>query len=181
MKIIGVIVLLLVAYFVWRFVVAGDPLVLVTQDSGDRVTAVVKRVIPAEALVIAISNNNKENRITQISMLRSVAQKLGVSEPSGFKTEELPLTEDDRKNTETVDFVKQYNIENLRWVGSLELAPNAATELVIPATAVPPISGIIDFQYEARVGFGGSISFFRLNLAEQQANKTLAPAGQPDG
>lgn len=181
MKIIGVVALLLLAYFVWRFVVAGDPLVLVTPDTGDRVTAVVKRVVPGKALVIEIRNKNKDNRITQISMLRSVAQSLGVSEPSGFKVEGLPLTEDDRKSEETVDFVKQYNIEHLRWVGNLELVPNARTELAIPVTAMPPLNGIIDFQYEAKVGFGGSISFFRLDLAEQETSAMLQPTGKADG
>lgn len=172
MKFIGIIVLLVIAYLAWRFVVQGDALVLLTPDTGDRVSATVAQIEPGKELVIKVLNDNKENQITQISMLRSLASQLGVSEPPGFKVEALPLTKEDKKNKETVEFVKEYNKDNLRWVGSYKLAPNSATELAIPATFSSLPSGNIDFQYESKVGFGGSISFFRVSLDSKQPDNT---------
>jgi len=166
MKIIGILVLVLVAYFVWRFVVRGDGLVLITQDSGTHVSGTVKRVVPAKELVIEIINNGKERRVTQISMPKSVASQAGFSEPVDFKVEELPLTEDEKKDKETVAFVEQYNKENLRWVGDFTLPAESTTEFSIPASRISKASGSIDFQYESKAGPGGSISFFRVNLSE---------------
>ena len=167
MKLIGLIVLLVLAYFIWRFVVRGDGLVLITSDTGNRVTAVVKRVVKGKQIVIEINNNHKENRITEITIPRSVASQLGISEPAGFKVAALPLTDDDKKSQETSEFVEQFNEENLRWTGSFTLAPDAKVELAIPSALASPLTGTMGFQYETKVGFGGSISSFRVNLAEQ--------------
>ncbi len=177
MKIVGIAVLILVAYFVWRFVIRGDALVLVTPDAGGRVTAVVKRVVPDKEIVIEISNNSKANRITEISLSRAFAAQLGLSEPSGFRAETLPLSEGERKNREMAEYVEKYNKEEIRWVGNLALAPNAKTELVFPAKSASALTGEIRFQYEAKVGLGGSISWFRVNLAEQASNKAPRPSG----
>jgi len=168
MKIVGVVVLVLVVYFIWRFVVRDDALVLVTQDTGTGVSGMVKRAIPDKALVIEITNNGKERRITQISMPKSVASQAGFSEPAGFKIEALPLTEHEKKDKETVAFVERYNKENLRWVGDFKLPAESTTEFSIPAISVAEASGSIDFQYESKAGLGGSISFFRVNLSEQE-------------
>lgn len=173
MKVLGLIVLVIVTYLAWRFVIQGDALVLFTPDDGNRVSAAVKRLEPGKELLIEITNNNKENRITEISMLRSLASRLGVSEPQGFKVEALPLTEGDKNNKETAEFVKEYNNNNLRWIGSFNLAPNSRTELAIPVTLMSLPSGSIDFQYEGKVGFGGSISFFQVSLSAQEPNDSV--------
>ncbi len=173
MKIISVVVLVIVAYFVWRFVVRGDGLVLITHDTGKGVTGVLKNVVPAKELLIEITNNGKERRITQISMPRSVASQLGLTEPSGFRVEELPLTEGEKKDKEMVAFVKQYNKDNLRWVGEFTLPAESKAELAIPAPAISPLAGSIDFQYEGKVGLGGSISHFRVNLAGQGRDEAI--------
>ena len=178
MKIIGVVVLVIVTYFVWRFVVRGDGLVLVTRDTGRGVNGHLKSVTPGKELLIEIANNGKERRITQISMPRSVALQLGLAAPAGFNAEELPLTEVERKDKEMVTFVKQYNIENLRWVGDVVLPAESKIEFAIPALAASPLAGSIDFQYEGKAGFGGSISHFRVNLAERSQNETIDTEAQ---
>lgn len=186
MKILSVVVLVVFAYFVWRFVVRGDGLVLITHDTGKGVTGQVKSVIPGKELLIEITNNGKEQRITQVSMPRSVASKLGLGAPAAFRAEELPLTEREKKDKEMVTFVKQYNMENLRWVGDFVVPAESRIEFAIPASTVSPLAGSIDFQYEAKAGFGGSISQFRVNLAEQgqngaidsEAQRTASPSPQ---
>jgi hypothetical protein len=167
MKIVAIAVLLLVGYFVWRFVVVGDGLVVITSDSRQKVVANVKQVIPEESILLEISNNDTENSITEISVSRQLVNRLGLSEPPGFREVPLPLAESDREDKETVEFVEEFNKETIRWVGSFVLEPNSATELAIPATSASDLQGYMDFQYEARVGFGGSLSFFRVHLAGQ--------------
>lgn len=178
MKIIGVVVLVIVAYFVWRFVVRGDGLVLVTRDTGKGVNGHLNKVTPGKELLIEITNNGKERRITQISMPRSVALQLGLAAPAGFSAEELPLTEAERKDKEMVAFVKQYNMATLRWVGDLVLPSQSKIEFAIPALAASPLAGSIDFQYEAKAGLGGSISQFRVNLAAQGQNERFDTEAQ---
>lgn len=166
MKIAGVALLVLVAYFLWRFMVAGDGLVLLTQDSGRRVAGSVKHVLPEREILLEIINNDRENSITEITLSRQQVNRLGLSQPAGFREEPLPLTESDRKNDELVEFVEEFNDKNVRWVGRLELEPNAVTELAVPATSASGLQGYMDIQYEARVGFGGSISSFRVHLSD---------------
>ena len=164
MKIVGLIVLIAIAYFVWRFAVGGDGLVLIGADTGKRVTASLKRIIPNESLVLEIDNNDKTNFITVISIPRQLAETLAVSPPEGFLVEPMPLSESERKDRETVEYAKEYDAQTLRWAGRFRLMPNELTELMIPARNTSDLSGRIDFQYEAKVGFGGSISFFSLSL-----------------
>ena len=111
-------------------------------------------------------------------MPRSVALQLGLAAPAGFSAEELPLTEAERKDKAMVAFVKQYNMENLRWVGDVVLPAESKIDFSIPALATSPLAGSIDFQYEAKAGLGGSISQFRVNLAEQGQNKTIDTEAQ---
>jgi hypothetical protein len=180
-KIIAVVFLVLVGYFAWRFVFQGDALVLLTPDSGQRVVAVVNRVIPDKELVIEIDNNSKENRITGISMPRQLVSRIGLSVPPGFEEQALPLTGEDRKDRELVEYVEKYNMDNIRWVGNRELTPNAVTEFTFPVTSANRLAGHIDFQYEAKVGFGGSISSFRVNLEDTQTNETPQSPSRTDG
>lgn len=98
MKTAGVAVLLLVAYFIWRLVVAGDGLVLIAADSGRKLVGSVKRVIPEQEILLEVINNDRENSISEISLSRQLANRLGLSQPAGFKEEPLPLTESDRKH-----------------------------------------------------------------------------------
>jgi hypothetical protein len=164
MKIIGIILLVVVAYFVWRFAIRGDGLVLLSAGSDKKVSASLKEVIPNQALVIEIDNNNKQNFVTVTSMPRELAESTGGSPPEGFAVERMPPSEIGQEDQEMVEYVKNYNLQNVRWSGNLELTPNGLTELRIPVTSTAELAGRINFQYEAKVGFGGSISFFSVSL-----------------
>ena len=164
MKIIGIVLLVAVGYLIWRFVIRGDGLVLLSADTGKRVSANLKEVIPNQSLLIEIDNNDKPNFVTVISMPRELADSLGVKPPEGFAVETLPLTESEKEDEETVESAKNYDKETLRWSGNFELTPNGVTELRIPAERTADFSGRINFQYEAKAGFGGSISFFSVSL-----------------
>jgi hypothetical protein len=181
MKFLIVVGVILTAYFVWRFVIRGDAVVLMLPDAGKRVTATVKRVIPDKGIVIEVDNNAKENRVTEISLLRSLASELGVSAPSGFTEEPLPLAEKEKNDKDAVEFVEKFNREKLRWVGNFPLAPNAKTDMVIPAKTATKLSGCIDFRYEAKLGLGGFISSFSVDIASQDTNKSLKSTNPAQG
>jgi len=164
MKVVGIILLVAVAYFIWRFAIRGDALMLLSADAGKRVSASLKEVIPNQSLVIKIDNNDKPNFVTVISMPREMAEFLGASPPEGFAVEPMPLSEAEQKDKETAEYAKNYDLQTVRWSGNFELTPDGATELRIPVTSTTELAGRINFQYEAKVGFGGSISFFSVSL-----------------
>jgi len=170
MKFVGLILLIAIGYIIWRFAVRGDGLVLIGADTGKRVTASLIEIIPNESLVLQIDNNDKTNFVTVISMPRQLAETLGANPPEGFLAEPMPLSESERKDKETVDYAKEYDAQTLRWAGRLLLTPNEPTEFKIPAKNTSDVSGRIDFQYEAKVGFGGAISFFSLSLDSPPEN-----------
>lgn len=180
MKYLAFVIIILIGFIVWRFVVRGDALFLLTANSGKQVTAKVKQVIPNTELIIEIDNNSREHHITEISMPRVLAMQLGVTKPIGFKEEVLPLTEEERIDKETVDFVKLYNKENIRWVGDFSLPPDAKIEITFPAADTSQLAGTIQFQYEAKLGFSGSIAFFRVDLAKPQSDRTSLPVDHPN-
>jgi hypothetical protein len=175
MKISMIVLVMVVGFVAWRLL-SGGGLILVTPASADRVTAVVKQVVPNKEIVIEINNNSKNNSVSEITLSRATAAQLGVSPPQGFQQEPLPLTKDEANNKETADFVAQFNQENLRWVGKFPLAPDAKSELVIPAKSTAQPTGRIHFQYEAKVGLGGSISSFSVNLAQPGPNNVVQRA-----
>ncbi len=173
----GVLLLLIAPalYLLWRSMQSGDSLSLSATAPGPRVTGRLKQMLPDRGLVIEITNNDRANRITQISVARSTASELGLSEPSGFHPEPLPLTEFDKRSMEMTEFVNTYNLENLRWVGNFHLPPETSIEMTIPAARGTLLAGTIDFQYEAKVGLGGSISFFHVDLVTPRTAPATAP------
>ena len=164
MKIIGIILLVVIGYFIWRFAIRGDAIVLLNAGSDKKVSAILKEVISNQALVIEIDNNDKKNIVTVISMPRELTKSTGASPPEGFAVESMPLIEFGMKDEEMAEYVKNYNLQNVRWSGNFELTTNGVTELRIPVTSTTELAGRINFQYEAKVGFGGSISFFSVSL-----------------
>ena len=168
MRVLGILVLCFVAYLGWRFVVRGEPLVLVSPAAGKQLSASLKSAT-SKQLVVEVDNGSNESSITGVNLDRSLASRLGLSPPGGFKEEPLPLAESERQNKETVEFVESFNRDILRWVGALPLPSNAKTQLIIPATSTADLSGIISLQCESKAGLGGSISTLRVNLSASHA------------
>ncbi len=156
---VGIVVLVPITYFLWRFIFRGDAIVLIDKSPGKKVSATLKQVIPNGAIVVGVDSNSKQNQITEISVKREIAAKLGLSAPGGFTESPVPLTEKDKLDKETVEFVENYNTENVRWIGKLPLAPDAITEITFPATSTSNLGGNIRFRYEAKIGYGGSMAF----------------------
>ena len=148
-----------------------EPTAIVKRVVSDTelLTAIVKRVVSDTELLIEFKNNNQENRITNITLLRATASQLGISSPSGFREEALSLTEEEQKNQEMMAFVKEYNDENVRWVGDFTMPPDSKAELIFPAKSTSQLTGYIDFLYTTKLGTTSSL---RVNLSEKEPNKT---------
>ncbi len=171
MKITLLLGLILVAYLAWRFVVRGDALVLATAKPGKEVSAQLKRVVPEKEIVIEISVGTPNTRISEIDMSRVLAEELGVSPPPGFTVEELPLTEKEKSDKDTVEFAAKFNQETLRWVGDLAVAPGVPAEIVIPASRAAFLDGRVDLIYRRKSGFGGATGMLRVPLSAKAPDK----------
>ncbi|WP_345986907.1 hypothetical protein WCX18_06945 [Sulfurimonas sp. HSL1-2] len=162
MKYVGIILLVLVGYFIWHFVIQNKPIVIATSNSGKKVSGTLKLPIQANQLTIQIQNNEHNTVITGIKVSRDVHDSLGLSAPNGFHQEAMAFEDSD--DTETKEYVKKFNAETVRYDGNYKIGPNQKAELIFPITNLDDLHGEIDFTYEHKLGFGGSISFFSVQL-----------------
>lgn len=119
-KIIIVIVVIAVVLGVFLFWFARNAIILVTKGPG---ITVKTAAVPDEAshsirVLMTLTGTQKPHSITEISMPRDLAQSLSVSAPKGFTEQLLPLDERSKSDAESIKFVKEYNRDKLRWVGS---------------------------------------------------------------
>ncbi len=172
MKTAFVVYLILCAgYFIWRFVIAEEPLVFLAKGGGKRVTAVVKEIKPGRELVIEIDNNSGKNVVREIALSRELAVQLGVEPPQGFHEEPLTLSKEEENNKEASDIIENYNRENVRLVGEFSLAPDAKTLLSVPVKITGIVNGSIMFIYSEKLLLGGSISYFSVDLSEAPSQR----------
>ena len=169
MKRVVVLLLAVTAFATWRFTVRGDGLLLVT-DAPISVTFALEAVVPDKEIVIRAESGKNERRVTVISLPRELAARLGVSAPSGFREETLPLTPEERRDSSAVAEAAAYDRETLRWAGEFLIPPDEAQRIVIPATAAAHIEGAISLQYETKHALGGSIAFGRVPLTGKPAS-----------
>lgn len=154
LKLLLLLVGMALAWFLWRFIVRGDALIWV-RPGAPAIRAMVSRVEPGQALVIAIEHPGQTQRLVEISLPRALSARLGLSPPPGFRPESLPLTPAEQADPAMVEFARQYNDEQLRWVGSLELSVGDSTELVLPMQAQALDAGQLRLQLEAGGRWGG--------------------------
>lgn len=162
MKYFAVIFLILVGYFIWNFVIQNKPIAIFTSNSSQNVFGNIKMPLKPNQLSIQIQNNEHDISITTIEISREIRDTLGLSAPNGFREEALKSEDDDDAELKT--FVKQFNKENIRYVGNLNMKPNQKIELVFAINSLKSLQGKINFTYERKVGFGGSISYFSVQL-----------------
>ncbi len=165
LRLLVFLVLIVLAYLIWRFVVRGDALVLVRPGQPAAVSARMNRFVPGQSMAIGFGVHSGRHRITEISLERSLAQSLGLQTPSGFTIEDLPLSGKEQNDPAMRAFVADYNRDNLRWVGSFELAAEGESELLFPLSASEPVSGILRFTVETRLGAGKSMTFLQVAIA----------------
>ena len=122
----------------------------------------------SDAIVVELdlAGADSKYRITDISVERGLAAVLGLSPPAGFREEPLPLEEEDKTDPATVNFIAEWNAENLRWVCDLEIAPGEPILVRIPATEPLAASGPLWISYEQVSTLGGHWSSTTLVVNE---------------
>lgn len=173
MKIIILIIVGFLGYFIWYFVIQNRPLIIMTTGSEQKVLGNIKLPIQPNLLAIQIHNNKYDNVITSIEIPRDIYTEFDLSAPKGFKHEALPLGKDN--DPEMIKFVEDFNKKTIRYVGKLKLVPNQTTIIAFTAKNLIDIRGEIAFHYERKVGFGGSMSslYVKLNPQMEIANDNI--------
>jgi len=160
---IGIFVL----YFVWNFMIMNKPIVMMNTFNGKRVSG--KMVELKDKLIsIEIDNNEYDNVITSIEIDKNVSNTLGVGSIESFTEEPMTVSDSEKNNIETIEWVKNYNKETIQWRGKLKLIPNQKTIIQIPVKNISDLHGKLYFNYERKVGFGGSMSSFYVNLTHEK-------------
>jgi hypothetical protein len=116
---------------------------------------------------ITTTGSNDGVVITQIDMDRTLRDALGLSPPAGFTLAPLPLEEREKADKDAVEYVAEYNLEKVRYVGRLSVTPDAPRLLRFSAERPKAASGQIRLQHERKIGVGGSIGFVSVRTGTQ--------------
>jgi hypothetical protein len=166
MKYFILIAVIAIAYFIWHFVVQNNPIVIMMNDSGKRVSGNIIVPIIENKLKIEIDNNEHENFIKDIKIPRSLYNEFNIKVPDGFK--ESPLKHEKTDDQEMIDFVDEFNKDTVRFEGNFELLPDEITTMIFLIKDDSNLKGELTFGYEHKVGFGGSSSSFSVDLNPQE-------------
>lgn len=166
----GLIGLIVMSLFWW----SRNPIVFtVPEGIFPEVTARQLDNPEGDAIVIELefSGEDSDYRVTDFSVSRELAARLGMSTPVGFREELMPL-EEDETDTETAEFVAEWNAENLQWVCDLAIAPGEPIVVRIPATDPLAASGPLSISYEQVSTLGGHWSSSTLMVNETTPETT---------
>lgn len=158
---VGLVILLVVALVIR---LSRGPIVF-TAPVISKLTAVALRDEGAHILrcTLRFTGQDKPHNVTEIQLPRELVQALGASPPSGFTDE--PYVAGPKVGDEA--WVQKFNRETVRWVGQLALPAEQDVVLSIPVQQPRAGTGTIQFRYEHRSTFGGSIRFCELKLESQ--------------
>ena len=165
MKYILIGIGILVLYFVWNFMVMNKPIVMMNTSNSKRVSGKIVEV-KDNVIRIEIDNNEYDNVITRIKIDRNISKALEIGNIDGFSEELMKVSEREKNDAEAIDWVKNYNKDTTQWIGKLKLIPNQKTIIQIPVKNISDLHGKLYFDYERKVGFGGSMSSFYVNLTQ---------------
>jgi len=127
--------------------------------------------VSANQIVITatLTGTNREYEVKEIVVSREWGEAIGIMPPDGFS--EQGYTFEDASSLEDLEaraWVEATNAEQIRLVGALNLAPGTAVTFHFPISGAPPRTSTIRFQYEGRLGIGGSIAFFNADVQKTE-------------
>ena len=154
LKVIGVVLLLFVAYVAWVLFRASGNL-------GESPAAHAETLTDKIRVTVSFPSADSEYQITEVLLSREVGDDLGISAPHGFSLEPYVLDDTgDPTSEDSASWVKEANKEDIRWVGRRTLTSDAVTTLDFPIQNEADGKIVLRFQYERKLGMGGQISFF---------------------
>lgn len=154
----GIVAAALVAFLVF----VNPVLIAISSESGSRIESKVSLRDGGIVCELLLQNTKTAHYITELDIQRPVAETMKIGNPEGFRLEALPATKSDEK-----EWVDNWNRENVRFTGRLEITPGVPVTLFIPA-ATPALEGLeIRGQFETGKKFGNTISFFTVKPVRQ--------------
>jgi len=158
LKVVGVALLLFVAYVAWVLFRASGNL-------GETPTAHAEILTDRIRVTVSFPSADSEYQITEVLLSREIGNSLGISSPDGFSLQPYTLHDTgDPKSEDSAKWVEDANSRDIRWVGSQPLTQNANTTLDFPIENDVRREISLRFQYERRLGMGGQISFFNVSV-----------------
>ena len=156
--VVGVVVLLFVAYVGW---------VLYQVASTIDIRPLAQAAVLSDKIQVTVTfaEADTEHQISEVIFPRELGESLGIGPPTGLTL--TPYTIDDTgdpSSEEWVRWVEDSNRENLRWAGSIALKPDQSTSLDFPIVEMVAGEGVLRFQYERKLGMGSQISFFNVPI-----------------
>lgn len=161
----GALLLLGVAFLLWW---SRNPIVYSSSPAAFpevvlRQIAGLQSAIQVEA---RLSGETEGYHLTEITATRAFVDALGLSAPAGFQEEPLPLTERERRDPDTVEWTKNWNRENVRWVGAMPIHPGKPVNITFSAESPEATTGELMITYERKRALGGILSSATLTLNE---------------
>ena len=176
----GLLVLLLVGYVGWW---AFNVMTIVTTTGGGPEVSARQLASTTSGIWIELRLVEQADacRVTEISAPRRLVEVVGLRPPEGFVDEPLPLTEDERRDPETVSWAAGWNRDHVRWVGSEALSPGEPLVLELPASSPAAATGVLSISYERKLGLGGMSSAATITLNAPPESGTSRPTGAEEG
>jgi len=157
MKILIILIVLVVLGFVlYRL----NPMIAIT-TSGPVPSVKSDYTLTESSLVLTLllENSDKPSTVTTLWVPESMYASAGFGEIDGFR--HVPVTVDDGYTQEAAN---QRNREVRNLVGAHLLEPEVPTEIVVPIRSASNLEGNITGLFESKGTFGGSTSYFRINI-----------------
>lgn len=159
LKVVGIILLLLVAYVGWVLFSANSTI-------GITPSAQAEVLLDRIRVTVDFPDSNAEHQITEVLFPRELGDKLGITAPPEFRV--APYTLDDTGGLaidESGKWVEESNQNEIRWLGSVALSSDGSTTLEFPIRRTITGQGALRFQYERKIAMGRHISFFSVPVA----------------
>ncbi len=152
------IILVVVVLIVIVLFIINPVLMLVTQAKLPTVKSKAEIRNNSILCVVTLEDAKSPMFVTSLDAPRSLAEKMGLCPPEGFK--EKPLQ--DRRSAP--EWIAKWNKENILFTGKYQIEPNIPVILKFAIKTAPDENLIIKGQFESGRKFGNMVAFFQIKV-----------------
>jgi len=154
------IALAIIALLVGVLFIANPVLMVLSSGGNPKVKSEAK--VSDRELVARLTLTDAKSPMFVVSLVvpRDAADRIGIAAPSGFRVESLVDAKSDPA------WIENWNKENVRYVGKLQVVPESPVEVRFPLKSWQPPPFQIRGQFEAGRTFMNSMSFFHVKVGE---------------
>ena len=155
---VGVLLLVFVAYAAWVIIRSLDSTGLQPVTTSEVASGKIR-------VTITMSGVDSDFQITEVIFPREYGEQLEILAPSSFKLTPYTLQDTtDPNSDEAARWVESSNRRDLRWTGSVNMAPDVPVILEFPIRYKIEGTSTLRFQYERKIGISGQISYFTVPI-----------------